>query len=400
MAADYGHMARALRLARRGLYTADPNPRVGCVLVRNGNPVGEGFHRRAGEPHAERNALAAAGERARGATAYVTLEPCSHQGRTPPCADALVEAGVTRVVAAMQDPNPLVAGRGLDRLRERGIQVETGILEGEAHSLNPGFAKRMSEGLPWVRCKLAMSVDGRTAMASGESQWITGPDARRDVQRLRARSSAILTGVETVLADDPSLNVRLSAQQLGTSGADAWVRQPVRVILDSRLRTPPGSRLLGLPGTTVILCADERRDHAAALESAGARVVVMPEEQGRVGLLAALRYLAEQEINEVLIEAGPTLAGSAVQSGLVDELIIYMAPHLMGDGARGLFSLPGLRHMADRVPLEIRDLRLVGRDLRITAVPPRPSRGSVTIRERKLARSYADTQSKDQGFRE
>jgi diaminohydroxyphosphoribosylaminopyrimidine deaminase/5-amino-6-(5-phosphoribosylamino)uracil reductase len=374
--ADYAWMARALGLARRGLYTTDPNPRVGCVLVRDDEPVGEGYHRRAGEPHAERNALAAAGARAAGATAYVTLEPCSHHGRTPPCADALAEAGVARVVAAMLDPNPLVAGSGLQRLREAGIQVDTGVLEDQARALNPGFVKRMTDGLPWVRCKLAMSLDGRTAMASGESQWITGEDARRDVQRLRARSSAILTGVGTVLADDPSLNVRLGAEALGGADPEDWVRQPVRVILDSRLRTPPTARLLELPGTTVILCVDERRDHAADLEAAGARVQILPEDKGRVGLRAALEFLAEQEINEVLVEAGPTLAGSVVQAGLVDELIIYMAPHLMGDSARGLFSLPGLRYMADRLVLEIRDLRRVGRDIRITAVPARPSGGA------------------------
>jgi len=377
--ADYAWMSRAVGLARRGLYTTDPNPRVGCVLVRDGKPVGEGYHRRAGEPHAERNALAAAGARAAGATAYVTLEPCSHHGRTPPCAEALAEAGVARVVAAMQDPNPLVAGSGLKRLREAGIHVETGVLEDQARALNPGFIKRMTDGLPWVRCKLAMSLDGRTAMASGESQWITGEDARRDVQRLRARSSAILTGVGTVLADDPSLNVRLGAEALGDSDPDAWVRQPVRVILDSSLRTPPTARLLGLPGTTLILCVDERRERAADLEAAGARVQILPEDRGRVGLRAALALLAEQEINEVLVEAGPTLAGSFVQAGLVDELIIYMAPHLMGDGARGLFSLPGLRRMADRVTLEIRDLRRVGGDLRITALPAASSlNGSTT----------------------
>jgi len=376
--ADYAWMARALGLARRGFYTADPNPRVGCVLVRDGEPVGEGYHRRAGEPHAERNALAVAGARAAGATAYVTLEPCSHHGRTPPCADALAESGVARMVAAMQDPNPLVAGRGLQRLREAGVQVDIGVLEDQARDLNPGFVKRMTDALPWVRCKLAMSLDGRTAMASGESQWITGEDARRDVQRLRARSSAILTGVETVLADDPSLNVRLGAEALGDTGADAWVRQPVRVILDSSLRTPPTARLLELPGTTLILCVVEQREQAADLEAAGARVQILPEDQGRVGLRAALEFLAEQEINEVLIEAGPTLAGSFVQAGLVDELIIYVAPHLMGDGARGLFNLPGLRHMADRVALDIRDLRRVGRDLRITSVPAKaePRNGS------------------------
>jgi diaminohydroxyphosphoribosylaminopyrimidine deaminase/5-amino-6-(5-phosphoribosylamino)uracil reductase len=361
-------MARALRLARRGLYTTDPNPRVGCVVVKDDRVVGEGWHRRAGEPHAERHALTAAGAAARGATAYVSLEPCCHHGRTPPCADALIEAGVARVVAAMEDPNPLVAGQGMHRLREAGIAAEAGVLEAQARALNPGFAKRMARGLPWVRCKLAMSLDGRTAMASGESRWITGEDARRDVQRLRARSSAVVSGSGTVLADDPSLNVRLDAQALGLDPG-LEVRQPVRVVVDSRLRTPPTARLLGLPGSTVILCVDDHRDHAAALESAGARVVPMPEQEGRVDLRAALELLAAQEINEVLIEAGPTLSGSALRAGLIDELVVYVAPHLMGDGARALFGLPGLERMQDRVPLEIRDVRRVGRDLRLDLVP-------------------------------
>ncbi|MGD2081471.1 MAG: bifunctional diaminohydroxyphosphoribosylaminopyrimidine deaminase/5-amino-6-(5-phosphoribosylamino)uracil reductase RibD [Chromatiales bacterium] len=367
-ARDFACMARALRLARRGLYTTDPNPRVGCVIVSDGRVVGEGYHRRAGEPHAERNALAAAGPNARGATVYVTLEPCCHQGRTPPCTDALVEAGVARVVAAMEDPNPLVGGQGAGRLRAAGIAIETGVLEQEARALNPGFAKRMTRGLPWVRCKLAMSLDGRTAMASGESRWITGEDARRDVQRLRARSSAIVTGVGTVLADDPSMNVRLRPEELGLD-PDLDVRQPVRVVVDSRLRTPPTARLLGLPGTAVVLSVDDRRDHAGALEAAGARVVTMPEQAGRVDLRAALELLAAQEINEVLIEAGPVLSGSALQAGLVDELVVYLAPHLMGDAARGLFCLPGLERMQDRVALAMRDLRPVGRDVRITLTP-------------------------------
>jgi len=365
---DHAHMARALRLARLGLYSTDPNPRVGCVLVRHGQVVGEGWHRRAGEPHAERHALAAAGDGARGATAYVTLEPCVHQGRTPPCVDALIEAGVARVVAAMIDPNPLVGGQGLHRLREAGMAVEVGLLETEARALNPGFIKRMRQGLPWVRCKLAMSLDGRTAMASGESQWITGPDARRDVQRLRARSSAILTGVQTVLADDPSLNVRLEGAELLGVEQGQTVRQPVRVVLDSALRMPAGARLLALPGQSLVLCAGDRREHAAALEAAGARVTgLAADASGRVDMRSALEFLAGEDINEVLIEAGPTLAGSAVAAGLVDELIIYVAPHLMGDGARGLFSLPAVARMSERLPLEIRDLRFVGRDIRITA---------------------------------
>ncbi len=366
---DLRHLARAIHLAANGLYSTHPNPRVGCVLVKNGTVVGEGWHRRAGGPHAEREALAAAGAEARGATAYVSLEPCCHQGRTPPCTDGLIEAGVARVVAAMDDPNPLVAGKGLERLRAAGIEVQSGLLEADARALNPGFIKRMTHGLPYVRCKLAMSLDGRTAMASGDSQWITAEAARADVQRLRARSEAVVTGIGTVLADDPSLNVRLSAGQLPGLGVDDTVIQPVRVVLDSRLRMPADARMLGLPGQTLVLTADQDPVHAAKLEATGARVREVAESGGRVDLHSAFTYLADQEINELLLETGPTLAGAALQAGLVDELVIYMAPHLMGDAARGLFSLPALRRMRERIALEIIDLRAVGRDWRITAKP-------------------------------
>lgn len=362
-------MARALRLARRGLYTTDPNPRVGCVLVRDGVIVGEGYHRRAGEPHAERNAIAVAEERAQGSTAFVTLEPCCHEGRTPPCTDGLLQAGIARVVAAMGDPNPLVAGKGLDILRAKGVDVEVGLMAPQARELNPGFIKRMSEGLPYVRCKLAASLDGRTAMASGESKWITSEEARRDVQLLRARSSAIVTGVGTLLADNPSLNVRLAAEDLPGVEADAPVRQPLRVVVDSRLRATASARMFGLSGSTLIACVDDDPTHIMGLESAGASVHVCPESGSRVDLRALFRYLARQEVNEVLIEAGPTLAGAAIHSGLVDEIVLYQAPHLMGDGARALFRLPGLERMRDRVELDIQDVRMVGRDLRITALP-------------------------------
>ena len=320
---DHRYMARAIRLAERGLYTTHPNPRVGCVLVNDGEIVGEGWHERAGGPHAERNALAAAGERARGAVAYVSLEPCCHHGRTPPCTEGLIEAGVSRVVAAMGDPNPLVAGKGLALLEQAGIEVECGLLEPQARALNPGFVKRMERGLPHVRCKLAMSLDGRTAMASGESKWITSEAARADVQRLRARSEAIVTGIGTVLADDPSLNVRMGAGEL--PGVEGEPIQPVRVVLDSRLRMPEQARMLGLPGQTLVLCIDQDPSHAVRLEGAGAVVYEVPESDDRVDLESALRYLARQEINEVLLETGPTLAGSALQAGLVDELVIYMA---------------------------------------------------------------------------
>ena len=369
---DRVHMARAIRLAVLGLYTAEPNPRVGCVLVRDGEVVGEGWHQRTGGPHAERLALAMAGARARGATAFVSLEPCCHHGKTPPCTDGLIAAGVTRVVAAMRDPNPLVAGAGLARLRAQGIEVEVGLLEEEARRLNPGFIKRMEQGLPYVRCKLAASLDGRTAMASGESQWITSEAARRDAQFLRARSAAILTGVGTLLTDDPALNVRLTAAELPGVAPDGQVHQPVRVVVDSRLRTPPTARLLSLPGKTLIACLAPAPGRAAPLEAAGAQLLVTPPGPGGVDLAFLLRYLARQEINEVLIEAGATLAGAALQAGLVDEWVLYLAPHLMGDAGRGLCHLPGLELMRDRLPLVIRDVRMVGPDLRVTAMPPGP----------------------------
>jgi len=369
-AVDLGFMARAIRLARLGLYTTDPNPRVGCVLVRAGEMVGEGYHHHVGGPHAERNALAAAGERARGATAYVTLEPCCHQGRTPPCTDALLAAGVRRVVAAMVDPNPLVAGRGLETLKAAGIEVRVGTLEAEARALNPGFIKRMSRGLPYVRCKLAASLDGRTAMADGESKWITSEAARRDVQLLRARSSAILTGIGTLLADDPALNLRFGAEALPGLRPGDPVRQPLRVLVDSRLRTPANARLLGLPGTTLIACPEgQAPTDIMRLEAAGVQVHECVGSEGRVDLASLLRYLARREINELLVEAGPTLAGAFLEAGLVDEIVLYLAPHLMGDDARGLFRLPGLERMRDRIELGIQDLRMIGSDLRITAVP-------------------------------
>ena len=363
---DHRHMARAIQLAWEGLYTTDPNPRVGCVLVNNGEIVGKGWHRKAGQPHAERLAIADAGDRARGATAYVTLEPCCHHGKTPPCTEALLEAGIRRVIAAMEDPNPLVAGKGLKTLAEQGVEVASGLLQADAEQLNPGFIKRMTTGLPWVRCKLAMSLDGRTAMASGESVWITGEDARRDVQRLRARSSAVLTGIGTVLADNPSLNVRLPAEALPGVEAVDDLRQPLRVVLDSGLRIPEDAKLLSLDGPVQIFHSHGDAGKAARLGDAGVAVMRL---EGGLDLSGVMRVLGEQEINEVLIEAGPTLAGAALAAGVIDELVLYAAPHLMGDAARGLFHLPGLVAMDDRVGLRITDLRMVGDDIRITARP-------------------------------
>lgn len=367
--ADRLHMAHAIRLAERGRYTTDPNPRVGCVLVRDGQVVGEGWHRRAGEPHAEPLALAQAGERARGATVYVTLEPCSHHGRTPPCAEALIAAGVVRVVCAMVDPNPRVAGRGIERLRQAGIAVEVGCLESEARALNPGFIKRHEQGRPYVRCKLAASLDGRTALATGESHWITAEAARRDVQRWRAASSVIVTGLGTVLGDDPSLNVRLTAAELPGMEPDAPVRQPCRVVVDSYWRLPPTARLLGLPGRTFVAGIGPKNAAALALESAGAELICVPEQGGRVDLTALMAELARREFNEVFLEAGSTLAGAAVRAGLVDEILLYLAPCLMGQAAKGLFDLPGIDTMAERVALEILEVRRVGVDLRLRALP-------------------------------
>lgn len=362
-ATDHDYMAQALRLAEHGLFTTDPNPRVGCLVTANGAVAGEGWHERAGEPHAEINALRQAGEAARGATVYVTLEPCCHHGRTPPCTDALIGAGVRRVVVAMQDPNPLVAGQGVQTLQQAGIEVTVGVLAAQAAMLNPGFVKRMQTGLPWVRCKLAMSLDGRTALASGESRWITGAAARRDVHRLRARASAILSGVDTVLADDPSLNVRLDGEDA------AGVQQPLRVVLDSRLRMPPNAKLLGLPGETLVLTGSTDAAGANALVGRGATVVCLPLAGERLDLRAVLQYLGEQEINEVHVEAGATLCGALLAAGLIDELVVYLAPHLLGDAAHGLFALPGLDQMDQRIALSIADIRAVGDDWRITATP-------------------------------
>lgn len=354
---DARHMARALVLAARGLYTTDPNPRVGCVLVKDGQVVGEGWHERAGEPHAEVHALRAAGAAARGATAYVTLEPCCHHGRTPPCTRALIEAGVARVVAAMPDPNPRVARQGVADLERAGIKVEIGLLAAEAERLNPGFISRMIRGRPYVRVKLAASLDGRTALASGESKWITGEAARADVQRLRARSSAILTGVGTVLADDPSLTVR-----------DIEIkRQPLRVVVDGNLSMRADARLLTLPGRTLIVTAADDADYAEPLLAAGAEVMVLAAGVDRVDLPLLMQDLAVREVNELLVEAGATVCGALLEAGVVDELVLYLAPHLLGSSARGLFNIPALESMADRVALDIIDVRAVGKDWRITA---------------------------------
>ena len=367
-ACDQAHMARALQLARLGLFSTHPNPRVGCVIVTpHGEIVGEGWHVRAGEPHAEVHALRQAGTRARGATAYVTLEPCSHHGRTPPCAEALVQAGVGRVVAAMQDPNPLVAGRGLALLRAAGIVVSSGVLEAEARELNAGFVKRMELGLPYVRVKLAMSLDGRTAMASGESQWITGPAARAAVQRLRARSSVVLSGADTVLVDNARLTVR--SDELGVEPAQAALaaaRVPLRVLVDGQLRVPLSAAFFQAGPAWVACCDADGR--GAEYRAAGHELLCLPRGDGHVDLRALLGELAAAGANEVLVEAGPRLAGAFARAGLVDEYRIFMAPQLLGSSARPLLDWP-LEQMAEAPQLAIRDIRAVGRDWQIVAVP-------------------------------
>lgn len=364
---DAAYMARALELARKGVYSTHPNPRVGCVIVRDGEIVGEGWHVRAGEPHAEVYALRHAGEKARGATVYVTLEPCSHHGRTPPCADALVNAGVARVVAAMQDPNPDVAGRGLLRLMSAGIAVQSGVLEGEARAINKGFLKRMEHGLPYVRVKLAMSLDGRTAMASGESQWITGPQARSAVQRLRAQSSVVLTGADTVLADHARLTVR--PDELGLRAeltALAVTRPPLRVLIDGRLRVPLDAPFFKAGSALVVTCAA-----ASAREryhEEGHEMLALASSGGHVDLRKLLVELASRGVNDVLVEAGPRLAGAFTRLGLVDEFQIFVAGKFMGSSARPLLDLP-LAQMSEALELKIIEMRAVGNDWRVIAIP-------------------------------
>lgn len=355
MMADSLWMAEALKLAELGLYSTSPNPRVGCVLVKDEKIVGSGWHKKAGEPHAEVYALQEAGELARGATAYVTLEPCSHHGRTPPCADALVASGVARVVVAMTDPNPQVAGNGIARLRDAGIKVECGLMEAAARKLNAGFVARMERGIPLVRCKIGMSLDGRTALENGVSQWITGPEARLDVQRWRACSCAVLTGINTVLADDAQLNVR----DVQTD------RQPLRVVLDSQLRMRFDARILS-GGGTLIYTAHKNTLKINELNNIGATVVVLPGSGGRVDLKAMLHDLAKKGCNEVLVEAGAVLNGALLRAGLVDELLLYVAPQLLGDRARGMADLGELTALDQRVDLKWQDVRQIGNDLRIT----------------------------------
>jgi diaminohydroxyphosphoribosylaminopyrimidine deaminase/5-amino-6-(5-phosphoribosylamino)uracil reductase len=385
-------MAHALRLAERGLYTTAPNPRVGCVIAHGDEVVGTGFHQRAGEPHAEVFALRDAGERACGATAYVTLEPCAHHGRTPPCADALIAAGVGRVVVAAEDPFDQVDGRGVSRLRAAGIAVETGLMREAARELNIGFFSRIERGRPFVRVKLAMSLDGRTALANGDSKWITGEAARADVQRWRARSSAILSGSGTVLADNPRLTVRLDSLSPGSAGGEGWGEgaafeagapltqpsppsklggegfSPLRVILDRQLRTPAGSHVLDGSAPTLLIhgesassCTDDRFAHIER--------IALPTPADAFDLHAVLTLLAQRDVNEIHVEAGPRLCGALFAAGLVDELLLYIAPLLLGSEAAPLMHLPGLTDMASRWSLRLLDQRMLGPDIRLRLRP-------------------------------
>lgn len=375
-ARDHHYMARALQLAERGRYTADPNPRVGCVLADGDGIVAEGWHRRAGGPHAEIEALNQAqqsGRPVQGCTAYITLEPCAHHGKTPPCVDSLIQAGVARVVASMQDPNPHVNGSGLEHLRRAGIETDVGLMEAQARALNPGFISRMVRGRPYIRLKLAMSLDGRTALSSGESRWITSEHARLDVQRWRARSSAVMTGINTVLADDPSLTVRLeslaAAGELQPSLSEE-IRHPLRVVLDSKLKIPLSARLLKLPGDILIVTSIEDPIKRDVLVSEHVEIVTLPADRaGRPELADVMSVLAEGQINEVLVECGSILAGALLSAQLVDEIILYVAPCILGNSAKGLFDIPVLSSMKARLPINIEEIRPVGQDFRIIAKP-------------------------------
>ena len=360
-AQDQIFMQRALQLAERGLYTTTPNPRVGAVIVRDDRIIGEGWHERAGEPHAEVHAVRDAKEKhgadaVKGATVYVTLEPCSHHGRTPPCADLLVSEGAAQVIAAMQDPNPEVAGRGFARLRDAGIAVRCGLMENDARELNIGFVSRMTRGLPWIRLKVAASLDGKTALANGQSQWITSAEARADGHAWRARACAVLTGIGTVLEDDPQLNVRDVATP----------RQPLKIIIDSRLQTPLDARIL-TGGPVLIACAVEDPEARARLEAKGADIVFLPNAAGKVELKELLRELGRRKLNEIHVEAGFKLNGSLLREGCIDELLLYLAPSIIGDSAQGMFNLPTLASLDERKKLKLHKASQVGPDLRVLA---------------------------------
>ena len=351
---DHAYMSQALQLAEKGLYSTSPNPRVGCVIVRDGKIAGSGWHVQTGQPHAEINALNIAGGAAQGATVYLTLEPCSHYGRTHPCAEALIKAKVAKVIIAMQDPNPLVAGKGTSLLKQSGINVLVGLMGEWAKDLNVGFVSRMTNNRPWVRMKIAASLDGKTALNNGVSQWITGEAARHDGHRLRARSCAILTGIGTVLEDDPQLSVRFIETP----------RQPLRIIIDSRLKIPTTARVLRGEGELIFTTTDNK-ERISALKEVGARPIILPNEKGKIDLAGLMQILADFEINELLVEAGNRLSSAFIREGLVDELIIYLAPHLIGNRAMGMLQLPELTDLSEKYNLKIKDLRMVGEDIRI-----------------------------------
>jgi diaminohydroxyphosphoribosylaminopyrimidine deaminase/5-amino-6-(5-phosphoribosylamino)uracil reductase len=358
-------MSLALRLAKRGRYSASPNPNVGCVITnKHGEIVGTGYHARAGEPHAEIHALKEAGDQAIGGTAYVTLEPCCHQGKTGPCTQALIDAKISCVVIAMQDPNPLVAGKGMEELHAHGIHVTDSILKEQAETLNRGFIKRMSQGLPWVTVKMATSMDGRTSLSNGQSKWITSDHARKDVQKLRASCDAILTGIGTVLADDPSLNVRFNSEQLGIDGS---VIQPYRVVIDPDLKIHPDAKLLHLEGKALIF-AKEGVDSSKFRAIENCEVIYMPEESGKFNLQRVLKKLSALEVNTVMVEAGPSLVGKLIDSKLVDELINYLSPKLMGNHSKGMLDIDEIKQMDNCISLEYSDIRQIGSDLRITSL--------------------------------
>ena len=380
-AEDHTYMTRALQLAEQGLYSTQPNPRVGCVIVKDGKIVGEGAHLKAGEPHAEVFAIRQAGDKTKGATAYVTLEPCSHTGLTPPCSQAIIDAGITKAIIAMQDPNPLVAGSGLAHLQAHHIETASGLMQAQAEALNPGFISRMTKEKPFVRCKIAASLDGKTALNNGASQWITSEAARLDVQHWRARSCAILTGIGTVLADNPRMTVRATTNtpspsmgeaRLGASqkngGEGEAIRQPLKIIVDSQLQTPIDAKILQ-GGNVLIAFAFDAHSNADALYELGAELLCIPNSEGKVCLNTLLSHLAHREINEVLTEAGEGLNGALLAQNLIDELLIYYAPKLMGSVAKGMFALPELTQMNQAIDLQMLDLRQIGVDIRLRAKP-------------------------------
>lgn len=353
---DYVFMSEAIRLAEKGLYTTSPNPRVGCVIVKNGEIIGRGWHEKAGLPHAEINALKQAATEVKGSTVYVTLEPCCHHGRTPPCTDALINAGIAKLIIAMQDPNPLVAGKGIQQLRTAGIEVQYGLLEAQANQLNIGFVSRMVRQRPWIRVKIAASLDGKIALANGKSQWITGEAARTDVHRSRARSCAILTGINTIKHDDPELSVR----HVQTT------RQPLRVILDNRLEITTNAKVLQKTGSLIFTTLQDSEKIQSLMEK-GAQVIVLPSPTGKLDLAEVMSKLAEFELNEILVEAGSTLNGALIESRFVDEIIIYCAPILLGNSAQSMLNLPELTSLAQKWKLEITEIGKVGCDIKITA---------------------------------